>query len=314
MNPDSRSQVLCKYKTNKHGITLLEIICILFVLFLLFSILMPSLSKCRKIASRVVCSSNMKGLGTAITVYLNDSSDCFPDPEQWLFKKDSYSPEHPEGCRWHDWVMALDGELMQGHTDYMGITYDLDLSPQSLLCPDLRDIAKSRGCENPDHNPNLPIRPQFNYTMNAYLGSDRSGGVLASDQVYKPARIFILGEENSWSVRPDHPQYPAEWLRAPLSTKALDDTALLIAPTPEAVNCFATHHGASKNKDNGRGNLVYLDGHVDTITAYQQLRQKMHGASEPRSSRGESGFYHPAGNLYYAWPGEAPPPGGWDAQ
>lgn len=296
----------------KRGFTLLELICVLFVLFLLFSLLMPSLSKVRKVATRVVCGTNMKGLGTVSILYQNDYDEHFPDPEQWIFTKDSNTPEHPMGCRWHDWPLVTDVY----NSEHRGVIWDYDLSIKSLLCPGFRDIAKSRGCESPDHNPAIGIRPQYNYSMNAYLGSDRQGGVLNNEKVRKPSTIFFFAEENCWSVRPEHPKYAARWLKAPLSTKALDDSALLITPTPEAVNCFGTFHGASsKDKNDGSANLSYLDGHVGTISVYEQLRSKMHGKVKTRRSFSSSKYYdNPAGNLYYAWPEEEEPPGGWDAQ
>jgi prepilin-type N-terminal cleavage/methylation domain-containing protein len=303
------------------GFTLLELICVIFVIALLFSLLMPSLSKVKHIASRVVCSTNLKGYGTFFTIYLNDSDGVFPDPEQWLYSKASDTPEHPMGCRWHDWPMAMDAEIMAEHEDYWGEVGDflneINISP----CPDFRDIAVNMGCENPRHNPELPIKPQYNYTMNAYLGSDRSGGVKNEANVHKPAVKFILSEENSWSIGPEHPKYPVQWLSAPLSTKALDDTALLITPTPEAENCFATFHGGRKpNYADGHANLTMLDGHVMNIDVREQLRENMHKGSSPGRSRYErySSYeepsYHPAGNLYYAWPLEDPPPGGWEGQ
>lgn len=311
---------------GNRGITLIELICILFVLFLLFSLLMPSLSKSRSIATRVVCQSNMRSYGLYFTIYLDESDGVFPDPEQWLYSNASDTSEHPMGCRWHDWPMALDGDIMSEHDDYLGVMgdylYEFNIEP----CPDFRDLAPKMGCENPDHPANLAIKPQYNFGMNGYLGSDRLGGVQKAGQVYRPAVKFLIGEENSWSVRPDHPKYPARWISAPLSTKSLDDTSLLITPTPEAENCFATFHGGDKpSYSNGHASIVFMDGHVDTIEAREQLREKMHGVSSSRwstedvpssmsysRSRGRS--YHPAGNLYYAWPLEEPPPGGWEAQ
>lgn len=305
----------------KHGFTLIELICLFFVLFLLFSLLMPSLSKVKRIASRTVCSSNLKGYGTFFIVYLSESDGVFPDPQQWLYSKASDTPEHPMGCRWHDWPMAMDGKIMSDREDYWGVMGEyleiIKISP----CPDFRDVVLKMGCENPIHNPGLPIKPQFNYTMNSYLGSDREGGVKNLAEVYKPSVKFILGEENAWPVQPEHPKYPARWLSAPLSTKALDDTSLLITPTPDAENCFATFHGGKKpGYNDGSANITFLDGHVGIIRVREQLREQMHaGSSVPSARYGdwfsyEREFYHPAGNLYYAWPAEEPPQGGWEGQ
>lgn len=299
----------------QRGFTVLELICILAVIAFLFALLMPSLSKVKRISTRVVCGSNMRMYGLIGTLYLDDSDGRFPDPQNWLYAMASDTPEHPIGCRWHDWPMSLDGELMEKSVEYRGMMWEYTSDMSKTTCPEFRDFARKRGCENPSHNPAIDLKPQSNYTMNAYLGSAIEGGVKTLDAVFRPAGKFFFAEENAWSVRPDHPQYPVRWLTAPLSTKALDDTALLVAPTPKAENCFGTFHGASGDLSDGAGNLAYLDGHVEMIRVEEQLRNVMHGIARPRRSSMKSAVYeNPAGNLSAAWVSEEPPPGGWDGQ
>ncbi len=299
----------------RKGFTVLELICVLAVIFFLFALLMPSLSKVKRISTRVVCGTNLKVIGTIGSMYLSDHDGRFPDPTQWFYAAASDTPDHPIGCRWHDWPMALHGYNTEQSPEVLGMMRQYLYDMPKMTCPDFRDFAKKRGCENPLHNPRIDIKPQSNYTMNAYLGSNIQGGVKSVQQVSKPAIKFFFAEENSWSVRPDHPQFPVRSLKAPLSTKALDDTALWVTPSPEAENCFATFHAASRSLDDGSANLVYLDGHVDMIWAAEQLRQKTHGpASTEYSYERKKKSFHPAGNLWVAWPGDEPPPRGWDEQ
>ncbi|MHC4170781.1 MAG: hypothetical protein ACYSWQ_27910, partial [Planctomycetota bacterium] len=87
---------------------------------------------------------------------------------------------------------------------------------------------------------------------------------------------------------------------------ALDDTALLVTPTPRAENCFATFHDAPRRDLNrGWGHAVLVDGHMERIRAEDQLRRTMHGGDSRLG---------PAGNLSWAWASQSPPPGGWDEQ
>lgn len=296
------------------GFTLLELICVIAVIALLLALLVPSLSRVKEISTRVVCGSNMKGFATVCTLYLNDSHNLFPSPTEWFYSAKSDTTAYPIGCRWHDWPMALHGELMNRSPEHRGMMWAYLSEMSQATCPDFRDYAVKRGCENPDHNPEIDIKPQFNYTMNAYLGSSIEGSVKSADKVYRPGAKFFFAEENSWSVRPDHPRYPSRWLNAPLSTKALDDTALLITPTPRAENCFGTFHGASRDLSNGNGNVAFIDGHVALVSVQEQLRKNMHGHALSTRSSLSRYEYHPAGNLLMAWPLEEPPPGGWDAQ
>lgn len=295
--------------TQLSGFTLLELVCVVAVIALLAALLMPALSKARRIATRVVCSTGMKAFGTVGSLYLHDSEGRFPNPGQWLYSAASDSDVHPMGCRWHDQRMDPQGKIMQNNPSFRGAMWEYmyDIS-YSKLCPEFRDIAKQYGCENPQHPRGLDIIPQYNYTMNGYLGGTTEGSVTRIGRILKPTTVFFFGEENAWSVRPDHPHHPAQWLNAPLSTEALDDTALLILPTPQAGDCFATFHrggSSSRGSSRGYGNLSFLDGHVEMISVEEQLRRTMHGGQSPLG---------PGGNLTYAWPGETPPPGGWETQ
>jgi prepilin-type N-terminal cleavage/methylation domain-containing protein/prepilin-type processing-associated H-X9-DG protein len=292
---------------SRKAFTLLELLIVIAIIVILLGLLMPALNRTRRSATYVICASNLAQYARAGLMYLEDNDKVFPnEPNEWLYSKRSISKEHPIGCRWHDRAMAPYGEIMRASEEYRGKMWgylkDVGIHP----CPIFRDIARTRGCENPQHNDELDIEPQYSYTMNGYLGSKEDGGVLNESDVRHPGEVFFFAEENSWSIRPDHPDFPARWLQAPLSTKALDDTILIITPTPDARDCFATYHGVSSGKlDQGSSNVAFLDGHVVKIKVEDQLRKKMHGGNSQLG---------PAGNLSCAWAGKTEPPSGWDGQ
>jgi prepilin-type N-terminal cleavage/methylation domain-containing protein/prepilin-type processing-associated H-X9-DG protein len=62
---------------KKKGFTLIELLVVIAIIAMLLAILMPALNKVKKIAQRVVCATNLKGMGTAHTVYANDYEDDF---------------------------------------------------------------------------------------------------------------------------------------------------------------------------------------------------------------------------------------------
>ena len=77
------------------------------IIAMLLAIMMPALAKTKMIAQRVVCSTNMQGLSTAMIVYMNDYDDKYPTPEQWcdlLMQEADVSPKSfqcpldPEGA------------------------------------------------------------------------------------------------------------------------------------------------------------------------------------------------------------------------
>jgi len=291
----------------KHGFTIVELLIVVAIIALLFALLIPALSRVRMSATYIVCGSNLSQIVKAGLIYLGDNKEVFPeDPNEWLYTKASISKEHPIGCRWHDRTMSYRGEYQNVPEQYQGKMWKYIAETRIGPCPIFRDIAKYRGCENPEHNNKLDIVPQYSYTMNGYLGSKEDGGVLNVSEVRKPGEVFFFAEESSWSIRPDHPKYPAKWLNVPLSTKALDDTILLITPTPQAGDCFAGYHNAySDDLSDGYCNVAFVDGHVSTVRIEEQLRQKMHGVKRTGN---------PAGNLSMAWASNTIPPSGWDGQ
>jgi len=64
---------------KKKGFTLVELLVVIAIIALLMGILMPALARVRQIANRMVCGSNLSGIGKAILIYANDYEDEFPN-------------------------------------------------------------------------------------------------------------------------------------------------------------------------------------------------------------------------------------------
>ncbi len=63
---------------RKKGFTLVELLVVIAIIALLMGILMPALSRVRQMANRIVCGSNLSGLGKACLVYSNDNDASYP--------------------------------------------------------------------------------------------------------------------------------------------------------------------------------------------------------------------------------------------
>ena len=60
--------------------TLIELLVVIAIIALLISILLPSLSRARELSKRLVCQSNIKGIGTTCKIYANDNYERWPIP------------------------------------------------------------------------------------------------------------------------------------------------------------------------------------------------------------------------------------------
>ncbi|MHC4691400.1 MAG: type II secretion system protein, partial [Planctomycetota bacterium] len=65
-------------KRKRKGFTLVELLVVIAIIALLMGILMPALARVRQIAFRMVCGSNLSGIGRAMLIYANDYDNDFP--------------------------------------------------------------------------------------------------------------------------------------------------------------------------------------------------------------------------------------------
>jgi prepilin-type N-terminal cleavage/methylation domain-containing protein len=63
---------------RKKGFTLIELLVVIAIIAMLLAILMPALNKVKRLAQRLICGTNVKGLGTAMMVYAQDFDDEYP--------------------------------------------------------------------------------------------------------------------------------------------------------------------------------------------------------------------------------------------
>ncbi|MHC4524981.1 MAG: type II secretion system protein, partial [Planctomycetota bacterium] len=116
---------------RKKGFTLIELLVVIAIIAMLLAILMPALSKVKKIAQRVICGTNLKGLGTAQMVYAQDYNDDYTvqggrgkHPWNW------YTPGFQNTAL--DW--SAGGGITVAASLYL-LVREADVAPKSFVCP-----------------------------------------------------------------------------------------------------------------------------------------------------------------------------------
>lgn len=208
---------------------------------------------------------------------LSGNNDTYP--RAW----DSLFNESPSGwCQWHDEETFLDKR-----PDLAGPLWPYLEVQDVHLCPIFARVAKQHGKIHPLHDPSIPIKPQYSYSMNAALGPERENPEtgwpgIKRTEVRRPAKTFFFSEENMWTTQG-------------LNGYVLNDNALVVGwdlalpydTEPPHIDSFGFFHNSPnlklyagpdkrwedmEDKDIGHVYAVMVDGHVGPVYSKDSYR------------------------------------------
>lgn len=94
----------------------------------------------------------------------------------------------------------------------------------------------------------------MNYVPDQYKTNDFDR-ISKESMVVNPSRVFFFSEENTWSI-------------SGLSGASINDNNLRSTPNC-TTDCFGTYHDTSSaHLDEGTANAVFVDAHVEEVSAY----------------------------------------------
>jgi prepilin-type N-terminal cleavage/methylation domain-containing protein len=267
------------------GFTLIELLVVIAIIALLMAVLMPALSKAKNQAQEMACKGNLKNYCLAMTMYLDESDGKFPLPECCYFSDWRAYPIESGLSSYIHLRWCNDDINLRNHPEYAGPFFRYLSNAKTLICPTFKTLAVRNsqdqffmaGAMTVKH-----FKPWYNYTMNAYLGSENSSVVKTRvrkiSEVRQPWNTFCFVEEsplvdtkynasglNDTFMVPGDDAMVQRWLGM------VGNDPRRVIPGPEGVGQFydvvsGFHNASAADLFSGKGNCAILDGHVEAFT------------------------------------------------
>ena len=168
-------------RQRQRAFTLVELLVVIGIIAILIAILLPVLNKVKEQANRVKCASNLRQLGTATMMYVDENKQFYPQP--------AVAPEFEDWIYWHTGRDLNQGRLVK----YQGKFFNANL----YRCPSDQNWATRSY--------------KYSYTMNYRVGGWRGGGIpsVKLPHIIRPAEKILYIDESDLTVddgawAPDH--------------------------------------------------------------------------------------------------------------
>ncbi len=245
------------------GFTLIELLVVIAIIALLIAILLPSLSRARELSKRLVCASNIKGIGTSCKIYANDNSEKWPVPGfrrqaiqtgiVYTLAENGFGDDGQVGFLRLDQSTSETAGLTQVGSTQVSVTRAFwmlvrsgDVTVKQFICPSSDD----------DEDPTLNI--DFYYDFGAIRHISYGYQVPFGPRDTRPRegmdnRQVMAADKGPWYLDPPRPDWDVEG--------AVIDGQISLHDSPKLWRPFnSRNHGG---QGNGEGqNCLFADGHA----------------------------------------------------
>lgn len=132
-------------ETGWRGFTLIELLVVVAIIAVLVAILLPSLARARAVSRQIVCSSNLRQIGSGVFIYSNDYDDWLVYSATVYRKLSSGQTLRPWVYRWHTILMYegyFTGASLEPPMNMYSVEMKHYLAATKIYdCPSFNDIV-----------------------------------------------------------------------------------------------------------------------------------------------------------------------------
>ncbi len=236
---------------KRKGFTLVELLVVIAIIALLMGILMPALARVRQIAFRLICGTNLSGIGKAMLIYSNDYDDEFPRAggrdSVWSFGIPNWLAE----SRFAAYGLGADGSGGSASITssfYLLVKY-AEVTPKSFICKGDSGTTEFKPTDYGAGNRELIDLWDF--------GPQGSSNEHCSYAYHMPYGLYALttSSEPGMAVAADR----NPWMDSPAAEGKTADIYALF--NPDGGKEFVNHGNAIAHQEDGQ-NVLFMDAHV----------------------------------------------------